>query len=239
MSNKEILKESGLSDGEATVYLALLKLGEAQVNRIKIETKIHRTTIYDFLDSLKKKGLVSYIIKNNVKFFKANDPSYLNSILEEKRESLFEIIQDLRKLSELKKEPLKIEVYEGVEGFKIMTSRLLEKCKEFMAFGVDESKFEEMFPYILRKYFQKEENLGIIERLITEKGTKFVYKRKNMEYRYIDKKFFSPIPTTIFGNYVSFIIWEPLTIIFIENKDLADAYKKHFELMWRIADKKP
>ena len=239
MNNKEILKEIGLSDGEAIVYLALLKIGESQVNRIKNDTKIHRTTIYDFLDSLIKKGLVNYVIKNGVKFFKASDPSHLENLLKEKKELLESIIPSLSKLSEFHKYSLKVEVYEGVEGIKLFFNRPLKEDREFLGMGIDETKFSDKFKYIIESYIRKCIKLGVKERLITEKGTKLTYKHSHIIYRYVDKKFFSPMPTAIFGNIVAFIIWEPLTVIFIENKDMAGAYKKHFELIWKVADKNP
>ena len=91
----------------------------------------------------------------------------------------------------------------------------------------------------MKSYLRREKTKGIKERLIAEKGTEFVYKHSHMNYRYIDKKYFGPIPTMIFGKMLGFVIWDPFSIVLIENKDLADAYKKHFELMWKIADKKP
>ena len=246
MEAKEILKELGLSEGEAKVYLALLRLGESQVNKVKTETKIHRTTIYDFLDKLIKKGLASYVVKNNVKFFSASHPSSLDSLLKEKKEKLEETLPELVKLCSLEKKQLKVEVYEGVEGFKTLYGKILrdekffvKEKKELLGFGVEEAKFEEKFPYILRGYIKKEQKAGIQERLIAKKGTKFIYEYPHMHYKYIDEKFFSPTPTIIYWNSIGFIVWDPLTVIVIENKDLADAYRKHFELMWKIADKKP
>ncbi len=239
LSQKDVLKELGLSEGEATVYLSLLKLREAQVNEIKKETKIHRTTIYDFLDKLMKKGLATYVIRNNIKFFIAAHPSKFDELLREKKEHLNEILPPLTKLSELEKKKLKVEIYEGIEGFKTLLNRILKEHKDLLAFGIEEGEFELRFPNIIRQYFKKEQKLGIKERLISRKGTKFIYRYSHMHYKYIDKKFFNPTPTLMFGKNVCFVVWEPLTIIIIENEDLSDAYKKHFELLWRIADKIP
>ncbi|MBI4171033.1 MAG: hypothetical protein HY514_05010 [Candidatus Aenigmarchaeota archaeon] len=239
MENRDVLIELGLSEGESIVYLALLRLGESQVNKIKVHTKMHRTTIYDFLDSLAKKGLVSYVIKNNIKFYSAAHPSRLEDLIKEKREHLEEIVPSLLKLATLEKKALKVEVCDGIEGFKTFVKRMTERKGELLAFGIDESQFETRFPYIMKAYFKKEAALNLQERLITSKGIKFIYKKKGLAYRYIDSKFFSPVPTLIWGVLTIFIIWEPLTIIIIENKDLADAYRKHFELLWKIADRKP
>lgn len=239
MEKKDVLKELGLSEGEAAVYLALLRLGDSQVNKVKIETKMHRTTIYDFLDGLIKKGLVSYVVKNNVKFFIAAHPSKLDDLIKEKKEHLEEIVPSLIKLAELEKRQIKVEVYEGLEGFKTFIGRMLQRKGELLAFGIDESQFESKFPYLMKSYLVKEEKLGLTERIITRKGVKFIYRKKYMDYRYIDEKYFSPTPTLTWGKFVIFIIWEPLTVIFVENKELADAHKKHFDLFWNIADKKP
>ncbi len=46
------------------------------------------------------------------------------------------------------------------------------------------------------------------------------------------------MPTITFGAKVAFIIWEPsLHIVLIENKKLSEAFKKRFELLWKIAAK--
>ena len=57
MVNISKLKEIGLSDSEANVYLTLLKLGEATVAEISQSSGLHRTNIYDSLEKLKEKGI--------------------------------------------------------------------------------------------------------------------------------------------------------------------------------------
>ncbi|HLD77762.1 MAG TPA: hypothetical protein VJB16_01910, partial [archaeon] len=63
----------------------------------------------------------------------------------------------------------------------------------------------------------------------------FVYKERNVQYRYIAEESFSPLPTAVFGDNVVLMVWEPLTIIIVRNKEQADAYRKHFELLWKVA----
>ena len=103
MEIKEVLDKVGLNEGEIKVYLALLKLGSVQVSKIKDETNLHRTTIYDFIEKLINKGLVGYVIKNNVKYYTASHPSKLIDFVKEKEENLKEILPNLIKLSEFKK----------------------------------------------------------------------------------------------------------------------------------------
>ncbi|MBS3097523.1 hypothetical protein J4209_01865 [Candidatus Woesearchaeota archaeon] len=74
---EEALRKFGLSDREIKVYLALLELGEALASKIAEKTNTPRTLSYDILENLLKKGLVSYVIKSNKKYFSAFDPNNL------------------------------------------------------------------------------------------------------------------------------------------------------------------
>jgi len=65
--DKEILKEIGFLDAEIEVYLTLLRLGPSLVSRIHQETGHHRTHIYDLLEKLREKGLVSTFIQSGNK----------------------------------------------------------------------------------------------------------------------------------------------------------------------------
>lgn len=244
MNPADTLKELGLSDGESKVYLALLKLGSVTVAKLKEETGLHRTTIYDFIEKLLNKGLASYVIKGGVKYFTAARPSKLFELVKEKQEHLEETIPELEKISQFVKEEIKVEVYRGVEGFKtalndILLTTIKQKKKEFCGFGIEESKFHERFPYFMEQLFKKERKAGMQERMIARKGTKFVFKAPHITYKYMPSEFFSPTPMGVYGNKVYIGIWEPLTTIIIENKDLANAWKGYFEFLWSLADEKP
>ena len=71
------LQRIGLSEAEANVYLALIKLGRANVTKLAEESGVHRTNIYSILDKLKAMGLVSYFHEDNKMNFKAADPENL------------------------------------------------------------------------------------------------------------------------------------------------------------------
>lgn len=238
MDIKKTLQEAGLSEGETKVYLALLKLGSTTVHNIKQETAIHRTTIYDFLEKLINKALVNYVVKNNVKHYKATHPNKLLDFIKEKEENIKEILPDLKELAELKKEEIKVETYLGREGLKTILNDMIRTKKDMCSFGIDESMWKERFPILIEQYFKREEEVGMKERLLTKENAKFTYKhKKTTNYRAIPEKYFNPTPTFIYGDTVVTIIWEPLTLIKIENSELAESYRKHFELLWKGAKK--
>lgn len=241
---EQVLLELGLSEGEAKVYLALLKLGSNSVAKIKEETGLHRTTIYDFIEKLLNKGLVSKVVKVNVTIFTAAPPARLFDLVKEKEERLISALPELNKLAQTEKEEIKVDVYRGREGFKTLLNSMLAEAKkdtekELCALGIDERQFQKSFPFVLESYFKKEQEAGVKERLITRASAPFVFKGPNLHYKYLADEFFGPIPIGISGSKIFIIIWKPSTSIIIENKELAIAMKKHFELLWKIAKEKP
>lgn len=235
MDEKQILEELGLSKGEAKVYLALLKLGPSNVSKITKITEQHRTTIYDFLEHLLKKGLVSYVIKNKTKYYKIADPDKLIEMLKEKESHLTEVLPRLRELAEISKEEISVEVYSGIEGFKSILNDVIKTGKNLYGFGVDESIFKEKFPTLMENFFKKEKEKNVQEFLLTKEKPKFIYKEKQLHYRCIPDEFFNPTSTVVYGDRVCSVIWEPLTSILIKNKALADSFRKHHNMLWKAA----
>jgi sugar-specific transcriptional regulator TrmB len=237
-----VLVELGLSEGEAKVYLALLKLGSSPVSEITKETGQHRTTIYDFLDHLLEKGIVSYAIKDGVKYFKIAHPDRLMVYVKEKEAHLNQVMPELIKLHEFKKEELSVEIYRGKEGYKTVLDLLIRTGKSDYAVGFEEEKYEELDKPMMRRYFKKLAEKNIHEYAIVSNKAKTIYSKSlapTSHYRFIDDKYFNPNPIITFGDYVVYTIWEPLTNIVIKNKQLADAQRKYFKLLWSLAKEKP
>ena len=88
----KILEQIGLAESEIKVYFALMKLGSASTGPIIDEAKINHSNVYSILNKLIDKGLVSYIIKNNVKYFLASDPKNLIDLLNTKEKQIVLLI---------------------------------------------------------------------------------------------------------------------------------------------------
>src|SRR3989338_7611394 len=94
------LRTLGLSEGETKVYIALLRKGPCRANDIKRATQLHRTTLYDFLDGLARKGLASHVQKHGARVFTAADPKRLLGIVAEKQEMVQGALPALSGLAE-------------------------------------------------------------------------------------------------------------------------------------------
>lgn len=102
----EKLVEIGFSDGEAKVYLELLKIGPQAVSTIAKRLDMNRTTVYSLIRSLESKGVVGSYKNGKMKFYAANDPNCLIGYIDRKckifdyyRSELLSIISEFRDVS--------------------------------------------------------------------------------------------------------------------------------------------
>ncbi len=233
MDEKTVLEELGLSEGEIKVYLALLKLGPIQVSKIKEETKLHRTTIYDFLEKLLNKGLASHVVRNNVKYYNAADPNMLVGFLKEKQEHLNQILPELNKLAKFKREEVKVEVYKGTEGLKTVMLDAIRAGQDIVGMGIDESCWKKNLPIFTEQYQRMLKEKNMHEYILTKANPDFLFDQKQTHYKFVSASYFSPTSTLVYANKILLTAWEPsLTSVLIENKQLAQAYRLHFNALW-------
>ena len=129
--NTEILKDLGLTNTEIKIYITLLEFGSSLASVISKKSNIERTVTYHILEKLIRKGIVSYVIKENRKYFSSAEPERLKNILKEKEQSLNELIPELIKIKKQEEHPLSIEVFRGKEGFKTVMGDLIKDKKSY------------------------------------------------------------------------------------------------------------
>jgi len=227
------LKEIGLQEGEIKLYISLLKLNEATATEISKHSGMHRSHIYDLIEKLKEKGLVSFVIKNNVKYFRASDPGNILDYLDERKENIKKIMPELSKLRDITKETLSVEIYKGKEGIKTILNDILKEEKDYLLFG--NLKFEKIMPLFIEQFVKRADKLKITERAILESGTKIIPTKRN-EYKYISKEYLFPNAIVVYGNKVATFIWQdPFYIILSKSDEISQSHKSHFNTLWKIA----
>jgi sugar-specific transcriptional regulator TrmB len=65
------LQKLGLTEKQATVYMAMLELGEAGMTKIAKKANLKRPTVYLIIDELNLLGLAGEILKGKKKFYSA------------------------------------------------------------------------------------------------------------------------------------------------------------------------
>ncbi len=227
------LRRIGLSESETKVYLALLRLGKANVTQIAEESGVHRTNIYNILDKLKEMGLVSYFQDDNRMYFKTTDPENLLNYLKESEEAMQDLLPDLKKIRESVTEKVSVEIFRGEKGMKSAFKDIIREKKEVVGFGMA-GQLRKYMPIFADQWLRDIKQYKIKNKYIYAEGTEIVH--PEFEVKVLSKEFITPVGTQIYGDKILISIWEPtLLAIMIKSKEVADNYRKHFDLLWKIA----
>jgi len=237
----EILTKIGLTDAEAKVYLVLLELGSSQAVHITSKSGLHRRTVYDAIERLVEKGLVSYMRENNIKKYEAVDPENLNKILEQQQDNLNSILPKLKLLKTLNKEKRQTTFFRGKDGLKSIFNHQLEIGEEICIMGAS-LKAKDILKYYFPHFDNERTRRKIPVRIIFDESGRNNPEIKKIplaKIKFIPNEFSSPAATNIYGENVSIVLWtqdQPIAIQII-NKEIAKGYKNQFELLWSIAKK--
>jgi sugar-specific transcriptional regulator TrmB/predicted hydrocarbon binding protein len=92
------MKELGLTDYQARVYLTLLDLGVAKASKIPTISRVPRTRIYSTMNQLHEKGLVEIIPESPIKYKPVPMSDYLDTVADtykKKADGILERKEDL------------------------------------------------------------------------------------------------------------------------------------------------
>ncbi len=196
----DYLKQLGLTEIEATLYLILIKSGALSVKDLAQMSGIKRTTSYMYIDQLVEKGLLMKVVRGSKKQVAANLPKdCLKNLIEDKLDSAKAAEKDLPEM--LKKinaiphthdinntEIIYLKGIKSVRGvyedaFKCNEIRSYVKIEEKALLSDDNSDF-------FRKAFDKNKNLKIREIVYDSavsriKALKILSENKNYFYKFM------------------------------------------------------
>lgn len=235
----EKVRQIGLNEKESKVYIELLQAGDSLVSEISEKTKINRSLLYTVLEDLAIKGIVTYIIKNNVRYYRAAEPIKILSLLKEKEEIFRSILPELMNLHKPRTKKPVVEILEGEEGIRTILNDILNVNKEWDAFGAPGKGFEILGPWV-NVFEKKRSKSKIILKAIftkTEDGIrrgKELAKLKNTLIRYMPSIYNSPASNYVYGDRIVILFWYkefPFAVRIID-KNLAESYTSHFKTLW-------
>lgn len=242
-----VLEALGLAGNEIKVYLALLEMGSCPAGNLIKKIGMHRAAVYDVIDLLIEKGLVSYSIKANRKYFEAQNPSRLLEYLDAKKEELNqkekelkELIPELQSKRQLTKEEQEGNVYKGKKGLKSIFEDILNDKKPWFVFGAT-GKFKEIFHAYYIHFHNRRAKLKIPLKIIFSEEIKKQKREKELKLskiKYLPDSYITPSTTFVYGDKVAIINWsvEPMAFL-MRSKQVADSYKSFFDVLWKFAIK--
>ena len=226
------LSKVGLSPNEIKDYLTLNQNGSLKAGKISKIAKIDRSSAYNAIKLLQEKGLVSYAMIGEVKWFQAVGPKRLLDYIKEQEEDIKEILPELEEKHKASKVEGQVRLFKGIRGVKTIFLDIVRTGKDNYVFG-SEGQFSERMPEFAYQFDRMKKEKGIKTEMVIRKGRSEIDK-KTSQYKYIPNISESPAVTNIYGDKIAIIIWtdEPEGII-IENAAAAKAYKSYFDILWK------
>jgi sugar-specific transcriptional regulator TrmB len=243
-----VLKELGLNEIQATLYLTSLQHGIMSVLELSKITGINRQQIYQEAEKLLELGLYEITSKKQRKYLPAN-PGKLAKIAQEKVKGaedttarLVNLIPVLEALPAMQKKNVAVKYYEGLDKIKEAYADELEASKntEVVSFaGLIDNTFE-FFPEAYwdkwnKKFIQHHSKSRMLVHL--SKAAEETAK-KDKEYKR-ETRFIEHFPLEanidVFNDIVLIVSFEEEIAVWIESPILSQSYRLMFNTLWKQA----
>jgi len=244
----EELMALGFTENEAKTYLELLKNNSVTTTYLAKKLNLHRGYIYEILDKLIEKGVVSSIKKNGKKHFEAFPPNEILAYIEEQKlkmnqyESNFKkILPELNTLKSKEEMKQKVLLFEGKKALKSILVDVINCKKELFVFGAAGKFPREMGPYYFLWNKQRVKNKIKLNIIYNSKETglqeKTKYEKELVNKRFIDFDRNNPTNVMLYSDKIIIVIWmESPIITMIQSKEAYSMYKKYFDTFWEKAE---
>lgn len=247
------LRKVGLTDGEVKLYDALLELGETTRAQLVKKSGVSPSKIYDVINRLTEKGLVSSVKKQGILHFSAATPERLKDFIDQKeveigkeRQLITELLPSLLAKYQKTEEETDVEVFYGWGGLKTVFLDLensMSKEDESLVFGASIGKNPEQADIFFTKHQQRVEKRGYKVRIIFNEDLrprrdryKYYVGHKRHEIRFLHSHTFTEL--YIYKKSVLFLMLlnKPIAIN-VKNAEVVDSFRKFFETIWKEAKK--
>jgi len=243
------LKELGLTDHEANLYIVSVKNGPTPIKKLAEILQISRPNVYKVIEGLEKYGLTRFSDKEKfARDFIVEPPTILLEKLREKKEKLAEIdrnytlnLPGLLAMYNQGESDSKIKIYKGKSEFlTIYKQSLEEENKEILYFGSSKDLIQFVSWDVEKQWIEDRVKKGIFIKVLSvpadltdeflKNDEKELRKTKILESRDFSSSFM------LFGKKVVF--WQPeapLAIV-IQDQFIYEMMKVVFEKAWEQAN---
>ena len=249
MLSAEVLSELGLAPSEITTYFSLLELDSACVTDIAKKSGINRSSSYEILGNLMRKGLVSKFKKKKKIYFTAGDPRRLLNYLDrEKEEADKKIEQKKARVKEILPELLskinpqstkpKVTFYEGDKGMREAYEDTLTAKDGIVAYANVET-VNNALPNFFPHYYTRRASLNIPIKAIFENNKTGQERaaRDHLELRESiilpDKSLHFTPEINVYNNKLLIASWKEKMAVIIESAELAHVMRLIHSLVWK------
>lgn len=243
----EDLKSIGLTEQEATVYLAGLELGPSSIMQLAKKVGVNRTSLYHTMAGLTQKKLFVESAQGKKRVFVAEGAIALKALVQSKLAHVDIIAEGLKALARTSTVKPIIKFYEGVNGIKTIF-RYLANAKEKKSYafvGVESlnSQSKTMLDFWLNEFTalrKKYNNTAYLIMPDSEGGKlyKATDQEKLRETRLLPSSSFNfPAEVMITDDIISMFVFttKEQFAISVESPAIAETLKMVFKLCWKQA----
>lgn len=236
----EVLAGVGLSENEASVYLALLELGPSSVLEIARHANLKRPTCYLIVDELVTKAYASKTNDGRRTVYAVISPKQLQNRVERHYERFSQTMSELEAIGSTSPQKPTIRLYEGLEG--VMQAYLLSldqpRKSEILIFGTVSvlNLLPEFVPsYIASRVKRQITVKALLPDTPANRAVPVRDKAELRETRFLPVERFDPqLEINQFGNIITYIAHSeknPFATV-IDNPTIANVERQRFLLIW-------
>lgn len=235
----EILKQAGLTELQAKIYLYLIKHGQSTPSQIATGLNEGRTTIYSATQRLEALGIISQKDKGKISAYVPNHPSILERLAEQRLRAIARQAKNLEAnlpalinfYNEHQNEPGTTTFY-GQEGIKMIWDKVIATKAPYYFVR---SRYDEIADHDALEDFKKARvEANIISEDITP--SEFTSNTNKDSQKWLltrtllpPDEYDSPVEIDIFGDNVAFLNYAKNGMsTLIESPEIADAMRQFF-----------
>jgi len=229
----------GFTDKEADVLITLNELGPTPASVIARKTNIKRTSMYDVLNNLIKRNIITSFKQGQYTYYLVDD---INKLLYQQKEKVRiarDVVEEL-KIAQKNPKSVQIHHYRGTEGYREMYEDILRaKPKELMGwlhldylYTILDAKREE-------DWTNERISMKIWTRLLMQdtplaRDFKKKDKKSCRETRLLPKEHEFKTICFLYENYISYFDSEEVTGIRIHHPEMYKMQKAAFDMNWKL-----
>lgn len=233
--------QNGLDDKEVKVYLAVLEMGEANVAHIAQKAHVKRTSVYDILETLKERGIVSVVKRRGAHMVSALPPQNLIDRFKRSATLAEGILPQLLEMAYSSPLKPRMRFYEDIKGLQEILREMSYSKQQTVGFTDYSQMPDALFRFIRKEVVPRRRELNDHIRLILPRNERNIAVQKEDiihygEHRIVDfPKHVPHIEILLFDftkvGFLSFKKDEQFGII-LDSQAIHETLRNIFELVW-------
>jgi len=234
-----LLQQSGFTEKEANVYLALLELGEADVTEVAQRAELKRSIIYVILEGLIKRGYATTIPNQRIQRFAAVDPAKIFAHLSGLTKNFKEMLPLFRAIHNNSEAKPRINYFDTVDGVVSVYREINEAPEAYFYSSI--ARLNKLIPAEVETWVNglthniyRHTGMHLLENTADDVKWGRRIKKHGQHVRLLAKGMPVEMDLSIYPNKVALTSLEgKIFIVVIESAALFKAMKQLFMLAWK------